>query len=255
VNASFADLENLKPILGEVDVLIHLGGNSSPRESQKQRDEIFLKELLPSLALFDEAIAQKVKRIIVASSGGAIYGNSNFGFKFDENRCPQPNSNYGYIKLFMENYLSQATIDTDTKIISLRISNAYGADQKARENFGVIPNFATSILEGRPCNVVSLETSRDFIHIDDVVEAFIKCIDYTGDNYIFNIGSGVPTRISDLIEEMGKVLNMQPSINLSLERGEQISHNCLDINRAKDELTWAPKVKLRAGLEKTLLRK
>ena len=244
----------VEPALKNTDILIHLAGTSTPFESMQNPKVAIMQDLIPSLALFESAVETKVRKILFASTGGAMYGNLVSGYKAKESDLAIPSSPYGNIKLLLEKYLDEITRDSETSHISLRLSNAYGPGQLARPNFGVIPNFISQIEAGEPLSVRAKESTRDYIFVDDVISAFKSALEYEGNYKVFNIGTGLPTSLEALIRILEKYLTKK-AIMEDVEQAQfPVTHSCLSVELAKSEMGWKPEITLDSGLRKTLAR-
>jgi UDP-glucose 4-epimerase len=134
----------------------------------------------------------------------------------------------------------------------LRISNAYGFGQRLDRGQGVISAWINEILNDKPISVFgSLENTRDFIYIEDVVSAIITVIESSDSTGIFNIGSGLGVELSTVIQELRVISGEEFSVREFPGRTVDRKAIWLDIGKAKQNLGWMPKTSLRQGLEKT----
>lgn len=244
----FRESDSMVNALNNVDVLIHFGHNATPQESDIESEKYVSENLTPSLMLFDLAISLSINKIIFATAGGAMYGKVNKLVKVNENHLPQPSSSYSNSKLFLENYLRYKTHNTSTKSISLRLGNAYGPGQEGSNSFGVVPNFISNIEKGTPCRVFSMESTRDFVYIEDVSTAVLEALRYEGPHEVFNIGSGVGTSIEALISSISKTVGRVATIERVPEPSNFILHNILDSNLAAKEFGWSATVDVAQGI-------
>jgi dTDP-D-glucose 4,6-dehydratase len=114
---------------------------------------------------------KKVKKIIFASSGGGVYGNTQ-KMPISETRHLQPSSPYGIGKATIEYFLSYICSQNQTPFVIYRISNPYGPKQIPKTGFGLIPTLFTKILSNEPPVLFDDGNAvRDFIYIDDLIEA------------------------------------------------------------------------------------
>jgi len=186
-----------------------------------------------------------VWRIVYASSA-AVYGNP-VKLPIDEEHPLKPLSPYGVSKLAGEMYI-KTIFNGEGGYIILRLFNVYGLGQNP-EYAGVITKFMERLKGRLPPIIYGDGTqTRDFIHVLDVVEAFIKAIEVNKSNIVLNIGTSKPTSIKELAYTMIKLygLNIQP-IYAPPRKGD-IKHSYADISKAKKILKWEPRISLENGL-------
>jgi UDP-glucose 4-epimerase len=189
---------------------------------------------------------------IFASTGGAIYGETNKVPTPED--CPaNPISPYGISKLTIENYLKFYKKNFGLKFISLRFSNVYGPRQDPRGEAGVVAIFIEKILKGeKPTIFGDGNQTRDFIFVEDIVSACLKAMEYKGKKEIFNIGTGIENSINELYEILSKLLKTKIKPKYAPEKPGDLKRSCLDISLAKRELKWEPNFDLEKGLKKTI---
>ena len=253
---NFSDVDFMAKILSQADCLIHLGARYTPAEADREPERAKLADLEASKVLIETAISAQVPRIIFASSGGAIYGNLKQGTLAHEKMIPYPTSHYGKIKFELERTLLQACEVSSTKFQALRISNAYGPGQTARENFGAIPTFLSQIEKNEPLTVLNSKSSRDYIFVDDVADAFLKTLEYKGLTDVINIGTGIATTPIELIGQICELIGKPfPMLIHAKELPNAVSFNALDCSLAVNELAWIPNYNLKEGLRKVIAKR
>lgn len=234
-----------------VKTAIHLATTMFPSASETDLDKDLLDNMLANTRLFRSLYESGCEKIIFASSGGTVYGQSDK--VFHESDGYNPNISYGVNKATTEVYLNYLAQKYDKQAVSLRISNPYGEEQNLEGNQGVIPIFLNRVSKGLPLTIVgSLKNKRDYVYIGDLTDAFIKVIEYKGQQKAFNIGSGVPTSLTELINMIEQ--KMSASVEKKLD-GQSIDiENSvkLDVSRAKQELDWQASVSLACGIEKLI---
>jgi UDP-glucose 4-epimerase len=194
----------------------------------------------------------KHQTLIFASTGGAIYGETN-KIPTPENYPADPISPYGIAKLTIENYLKFYKENFGLKFISLRFSNVYGPRQDPKGEAGVVAIFIEKLLKReRPTIFGNGNQTRDFILVEDVVSACLKAMEYKGEKEIFNIGTGIETSINELYEIISKLLKTKVKPKYAPGKPGDLKRSCLDISLAKRELEWKPKYNLKEGLKKTI---
>lgn len=227
---------------GQFDGLIHLAAQTDVRASVRDPAHDARTNILGTLNVIS-AVARlsPQTRVVLASSGGAIYGHS----PANELSDLTPQSPYGISKLAAEHYLNYYQRTAGVSTISLRLANVYGPGQ----THGLIASFCRQLLAGRPIMIYGDGTqTRDFVFIDDVVRAFeIAVCSKRATGGAFNIGSGESVSVLEIAQRLGAVRREF----LPPRAGEQ-QHCWLDIGKAHRMLRWEPKVSLSVGLGQAL---
>ncbi|RYY74752.1 MAG: NAD-dependent epimerase/dehydratase family protein [Gammaproteobacteria bacterium] len=249
IYGDFVSEQRWLQILDGVEICYHLISTTSPKRSNE--DPIFDVDsnIIGTLRLL-EAAKQTCTKIIFASSGGTIYGNSK-GLLTETDQT-HPLNSYGITKLSIEKYLSLYKTLYDLKSISLRISNPYGMYQSSQAGQGAATIFLNKVLRGEPIDIWGDGTVvRDYIYVSDVIEAMLASSIYDGDTQIFNIGSGVGVSLLDLISEIEYTTQKSAKINYFPARKFDVLKNVLNIDLACSKLRWKPSVSLKEGLQIT----
>jgi len=194
---------------------------------------------------------QKFKKFIFASTGGAIYGDAKV-IPTPENYQENPVSPYGIAKLAVEKYLYYYWKVYKLKFISLRLANVYGPRQNSKGEAGVIAIFCDKMLSGnQPIINGSGKQTRDFVYVNDVVEAAILGLKKNKVG-IYNIGTAKETNINLIFRKLKKITNSNcKEKHAPPLKGEQ-KRSCLDYSKVQKELGWQPKFTLEKGLKKTV---
>lgn len=234
-----------------VKTVIHLATTMFPAASETDLDKDLLDNMLANTRLFRTLYQNGCEKIIFASSGGTVYGQSNR--VFHESDGYNPNISYGVNKATTEIYLNYLAQKYGKQAVSLRISNPYGEEQNLEGNQGVIPIFLNRVSKGLPLTIVgSLKNKRDYVYIGDLTDAFIKAIEYKGQQKAFNIGSGVPISLTELINTIEKKMSISVEKKLDYQSIDTESSVKLDVSSAKQELNWQASVSLACGIEKLI---
>jgi dTDP-L-rhamnose 4-epimerase len=174
--------------------------------------------------------------------------------KTDEDSSLEPASIYGVTKLSQEQLMLTAAKATGISAIAYRYQNVYGPGQSLTNPYtGILSIFSTQFRQNKPVNIFEdgLE-SRDFVYIDDVVNATILGIEYPHlISEILNVGSGISTSVLDLAFSLRKILNSSSTINVSGQyRAGDIRHNIADLRKIESLLGFKPETSIEEGLEK-----
>ena len=246
---SFPVIENVTLIVGDIldnsklcdsmknhDVVIHLAAKTNVVDSVDNPNDTFQTNVQGTQNVIDSCNSNKISKIIVTSSA-AVYQNSNNSI--DETSTTKPLSPYGQSKLDMEKIIIQSKIN----YIILRLFNVYGNGQVT----GVIANFRKNILENKPLTIFGDgKATRDFIHIDDVIDGISLSIKSTSG--IYNIASGNGTSISNLAKLLIQLFENNSEIIYKSARVGEINYSVANITKSKKELGFYTKIPLNAGL-------
>jgi UDP-glucose 4-epimerase len=200
----------------------------------------------------------KRPRIVFASTGGALYGDTTQR-PTPESAPTNPDAPYGNAKLAAEYYLAYYGRVWGLEAVALRFGNVYGPRQNPDGEAGVIAIFSGRIVKKEPLIVYGTgDQTRDYVYVGDVADAFLAAatqpIPDAGDltARAFNIGTGVETSVSELVTMLGEVTSKVPLIRNEAERAGEVSRSVLDARKAREHFGWRPKADLRRGLELTL---
>lgn len=185
-------------------------------------------------------------RIVFASS--YIYGNPRY-LPVNEQHPVQPTNPYARSKVMGELMCEAYQEDYGVPCVVLRPFNIYGPGQ--HEQF-LIPEILAQLRTGTEIVLKDLSPRRDFLYIDDAVEAYIKAAEYDESTYdIFNIGSGVSHSVREIADMMARIANVNISIrSLDKTRQGEISETVADISKAAAILGWQPRTGIESGLRK-----
>jgi UDP-glucose 4-epimerase len=208
--------------------------------------------IIGSLNLLQAAIATGVKKVVFASTGGAIYGEQ-LRFPADETHQTNPLSPYGVAKLAVEKYLAFYEAVYDLPYVALRYANVYGPRQDPHGEAGVVAIFSERLLRGEPAIINGDgEQTRDFIYVDDVVRANVLAVttDLSG---IYNVGTGLETSVNVLYAHLAKHAGATlPPRHDPPKPGEQ-RRSVLDYRKLQAVANWTPMVSLEEGLRRTVV--
>jgi UDP-glucose 4-epimerase len=232
------------------DIVFHYAAQIDVRKSVEDPIASAKTNILGSLNVLENCRKFGVKKIVFASSGGAIYGEAN-AIPTSESYTAQPASPYGIEKLVVEHYLNFYKKAYNLDYLALRFANVYGPRQNSKGEAGVIAVFCDKMLSGQqPVINGDGKQTRDFVFVEDVINANILGIE-KNESGIFNIGTGNETDINTLFSELKNIFNLKiEEIHVPGKLGEQ-QRSCLDFTRAKTMLGWQPQYNLNKGLEKT----
>ncbi len=221
------------------DALFHYAAQIDVRKSIVDPRNDAEINILGSLNLLESCRKCKVKKIIFASSGGAIYGEANI-IPTSETYPVQPISPYGAAKLSVEQYLHYYHEIHGMRFCVLRFANVYGPRQNSKGEGGVVAVFADAMLSGRrPIIYGSGQQTRDFVFVADAVEANILAL-HAGKTGVFNIGTGKETSVRELFVKIKRNTGFRKNALLAPARPGDLKRSCLDASKARRELRWIP---------------
>ena len=197
-----------------------------------------------------EAARPYLKRVIVASSGGVVYGDAG-QIPTPESHPTQPISPYGVAKLTMEHYLHYYEVQYQLTWVALRYANVYGPRQNPKGETGVVAVFLDQLGLGKQPQILGdgLQT-RDYVFIGDVVRANVQAL--THGQGAYNIGTGTETTVIEIFTQLQAAYGSSlPQMHGPARDGEQ-RRSALDATKAHAELAWQPTVGLRGGLQQTV---
>ncbi len=200
-----------------------------------------------SLSLLESSRKNGVKKVIFASTGGAIYGEQD-SFPANEDHPQRPISPYGVTKLAVEKYLFVYKAIYGLEYVALRYANVYGPRQNPFGEAGVVAIFAHKMLKGeQPVINGDGKQTRDYVYVADVVQANLLALDYHQSG-VFNVGTGVEIDVNAVFRKLRKYLNPEcREEHGPAKPGEQL-RSVISCSRIKKELGWTPSTKLEEGL-------
>ena len=256
-DATFHHMSITQPTLSDLmererpDLVFHLAAQSSVPKSVK--DPIGDNEInvLGTLRLLEASRRAGVEKVIYSSTGGALYGEPEIV------PCPDdapvvPISPYGMSKYMGEQYLDFYSRQYRLNFTTLRYGNVYGPRQDPYGEAGVIAIFISAMLSGkRPRIFGDGNQTRDFVFVDDIVEANMAAI-HRGHRTALNIATGELTSINQMYELLKAITGFRWEAEHGPARTGDVYRISLDCSRAQDELGWTPKTSLADGLTRTV---
>jgi UDP-glucose 4-epimerase len=233
-----AVLHALRPVPA---VVFHLAAQIDVRRALRDPGADATINLLGTIALLEGMRAAGAPRIVLASTGGAIYGDAET-IPTPETAPERPLSPYAASKLAAERYCELYGRTHGLGVFVLRLANVYGPRQDARGEGGVIARFTS----GAPATVFGDgRQTRDFVYAPDVAEAFTAAGDLAGDG-LCNVATGTETTILELAAVLGLAPAFAPA------RPGEVRRSCLDPTRAAALLRWRARTPLADGLTSTV---
>ena len=203
--------------------------------------------ILGTLNLLEAAKKSKVKHFIFASSA-AVYGEAKH-IPTGEKSPKTPILFYGHSKLAAENFINYYSSNFKTTI--LRYSNVYGPRQDSSFEGGVVAIFFKKMIQTETVSIFGTgKQTRDFIYIDDIVEANLRALKQKAAG-TFNISDQKETSIISLFQKIKKITRCQKDKIFFPKRARDVQRSTLSNKKARLGLKWFPKINLNKGLKKT----
>lgn len=245
------DILNVSYLMAEpaADIVIHLAAKTGVSNAFETPYELYHDNYLATLNILEYCRVKNAKKIVLSSS--YLYGEPRY-LPVDEVHPLSIKNPYGRSKLFSEQLCAAYCEDYGIQGVSLRNFNIYGVGQS--DEF-LIPTIARQIVSNSEViKVRDLEPKRDFVYVEDVVNAFLKCVDKSFDRFeVFNIGSGEAYSVLEIIEIMFKITGSHKDISASNEiRKNEITDIVADNSKALKRLGWEPRYSIEEGLKKVL---
>jgi UDP-glucose 4-epimerase len=249
------DVPKLWTLLQKVDCVYHLAARVYVEQSILYPREYNDVNVGGTVAVMEAMRDAGVKRVVLASSG-AVYGEQAMQ-PVRETQPPTPQSPYAVSKIAAEHYVFTIGALWDIETVALRIFNAYGPGQQVPTSHPpVIPQFVKQALSGGSLVVFGDGSqTRDFVYIDDVVEAMAAAATTSDvDRAVINVGSGRELSINELTKkvEQATKLEIHPLYNADQSGG--VSRLVADIGLARHKLGFKPKTDINKGLRLLLER-
>jgi UDP-glucose 4-epimerase len=207
--------------------------------------------VLGTVNVLDACVRAGVRRVVFASSGGALYGDTDVVPTPETHPCA-PASPYGAAKLAGETYGSVFAQVYGLEFVALRYANVYGPRQDPHGEAGVVAIFAERLLDGRDV-VINGDggQTRDYVHVDDVVASNLRAAQ-TAHLGAYNIGTGVECDVNQLYAHIARAAGVSRSPQHGPAKPGEQRRSVLDIALAADVLGWRPRVALEEGLSETV---
>lgn len=249
VRGELLDRAVVERAMAGIDAVVHLAADTRVMDSIADPRHNFECNVVGTFLLLEVARKAGVKRIVAASTGGAILGEAPA--PINEDMVARPLSPYGASKLAAEGYLSAFGGAYGMVTTALRFANVYGP--KSYLKGSVIAHYFKSLMAGRPLVVYGDGSQiRDYIYVGDLVQGVARAleIDATG---AIQLGSGRPTTLNELIEAIRQVVGRDAQVEVRYEprRAGEVHTTWCDIHRARRLLGYDPSTSLVEGLTAT----
>ncbi|MCB0114099.1 MAG: NAD-dependent epimerase/dehydratase family protein [Caldilineaceae bacterium] len=240
----------------QFDAISHQAAMANVRESMSNPVPYAEVNVIGTLNLLDLSRKHGVKKIVMASTGGAVYGEgySEDGSRlpFTEATWPQPKDNYGATKLSCEFHLDLYHANYGLKYIALRYPNVYGPRQDSKGEAGVVAIFAGAMLADAPTKITGDgKQQRDYAYVGDVARANKLALESDAVG-IYNVGTGVPTDVNTVHTTLSQITEYEQAPTYIPRPAGEVLATYLDSSKAKRDLGWQAEVPLAEGLRRVV---
>lgn len=253
VQADLADADAVEACVAEFrpELVNHHAAQIDVRRSVSEPRRDAAINILGTLGLLESCARHGVRKLIYASTGGALYGEGR-SLPATEEHPVNPESPYGASKHTVEHYLYIWKLLHDLDYTVLRYPNVYGPRQNPHGEAGVNAIFIGLMLDGkRPRIFGSGEQVRDYLYVGDVVDANERALE-RGSGAVVNLGTGIGTSVNDIVRELQAITGFAGEPIHDDPRPGEVQRIYLDATLARQVLGWEPQVAFRDGLRKTV---
>jgi UDP-glucose 4-epimerase len=237
--------------LSDADYVFHYISSTTPATAINNPVYDIESNVIPTVKLLQSAVKYEVKKIIFASSGGTVYGDPK-RIPVTESFPLNPQTPYAISKVAIERYLNYFYRVYGLDYLTIRYSNPYGERQNPYGTQGVIPIFLNIIKKGEgPVIYGDGNSVRDYIYINDAIDATLLLLKKDNPDKIFNVGSGNGTSLNELITIMSTITGQSISPNYVPDNRGGLQKIVLDVSKIKQSVGWTPKVSSHEGIRRT----
>lgn len=229
--SDFSMTTDFNALVKNHEIVYHLVSTNIPSTSGFNIPKELEANITVTAKLLDACVAEGVKKVVFMSSGGTVYGKQ-LECPLQEHVPTLPISSYGLQKLTIENllYMYSYMYNIDYRVI--RLANPYGPYQRPNGKLGAVTTFTYKAIKNEPIDLYGDgAVVRDFIYIQDAIDAIITVAEGQDYHKIFNIGSGKGTSIKELLALIEETLEIELTIHHHEGRKADVPVNYLDIKR------------------------
>lgn len=247
IHGDLRDLADVREAVAGQDAVVHLAADTRVMDSITDPRHNFENNVVGTINLLESCREAGVGRIVAASTGGAILGE--VPPPVHEEMAPHPTSPYGASKLMLEGYLSAYSSSFGLSGCALRFSNIYGS--RSFHKGSVVAHFFKRVLDGEPLVVYGDGSqTRDYLYVGDLVDGIRSAL-LSGAEGAYQLGSGRPTTINQLLDAMRTVTGRDLDVRYEPFRAGEIRDTWCQVDKARAELGFDPSTDLETGLRAT----
>lgn len=253
--ADVCNLNDLEKIFEKekCDIVSHHAAQIDVRLSLEKPQEDAKINIGGGINVLEMCRKYKIKKLIYAGTGGALYGDMKNEKPSDEKTPVLSLSHYGTSKYALELYIQLYARLYALNYTILRYANVYGPRQNPKGEAGVVAIFINAMLDDKTLSIYGDgEQLRDYVYVKDVAQANLLALN-KGQNETINIGSGKATSVNQLFDLLKKDLKFGKVAEHKPQRTGEIGKSCLNVEYAKKVLDWGPQSTMEQGLKETIV--
>lgn len=252
VDGDVCDPETVRDVMEGVDTVFHQAAVASVPRSFTEPRTVTETNCTGTATVMRAAADASVESVVVASSA-AVYGSDGTLPKH-EGLPVSPESPYAASKHYTECVARQLGDHFDIDVAALRYFNVYGPRQDPGGQYSaVIPKFIELLLDGRqPTIFGDGEQSRDFVFVEDVVNANVRAATSECSGSVFNVARGRSVTVNELVDKLNDITDRDVTPLYEDPRPGDVRHSVADVSKAADQLEFEPTVSIDRGLERTV---
>ena len=232
------------------EVILHLAARGGVPAAARRPSGHLQEVVGSSVAFWEAARSAGARRVVTASSGGALYGDARVRPTAETAAC-RPRSAYGASKLAEEVYLGALGRTWGISTLALRFANVYGPRQDGMGESGLVAITCRRLLAGSaPLVRGDGGQTRDFVFVADVADAALRAVGAEAEGAL-NIGTGRETSVTEVVAGLQAAAGSRAEVERVDEVPGEVRHGCLRADRARRALGWGARTPLSRGLEQT----
>jgi UDP-glucose 4-epimerase len=247
IEGDLRDRDQLRGALEGQDAVVHLAADTRVMDSIEDPANNFDNNVVGTFNLLELCRELGVRRVVAASTGGAILGDVEP--PVHEEMAPHPTSPYGASKLMLEGYLNAYSSAFGVSGCALRFSNIYGP--RSFHKGSVVAHFFKQVLaDETPVVYGDGSQTRDYLYAGDLVEAIRAAVDSDVEG-AYQLGSGRPTTLNELLAVMRTVTGLEIPVDYQDFRAGEVRDTWCQVDKARASFGFDPRTPLEDGLRTT----
>lgn len=251
VAGDFLNADDVARAVAGRELVVHMLSTTDPASAENDPTVDVRTNLLSTIDLLTACADAGVRRVVFASTGGAIYGDQPRSV-FSEEDPTLPVSPYAIGKLAIEHYLRYFRRKRGLASTVVRISNPYGPRQNPAKRQGVIPIFLRRLADGQPVTVYGDGSMvRDYVYVSDVAEMVADITLGEPEHEVYNLGSGTGYSLAEIIRSIEDVTGLPLARHHHPAPSTFVDHVTLATERFEREFPSRPTTTLAEGIRRT----